>query len=274
MKTAKPIGFIARRILARNPIGEVVAKFDRSAYLDVGGALVCLAAPELDPGPLTVPCGDIAGLRAGMRFAPVLDDLAIWHPPLSAGWTAASLERGLGAIAIHALSHAPAEGLGRFLFGGQPSNNVVATARGPVRLLSMWLEREIAGDSIPVPEEIDDLVGLGTGLTPSGDDFLGGAMVAAQGLGRADIAGKLFASLRLSNTNRISAAHLGTASQGAASAPLHAMLNDVLCGRADKLSFRVAGLNRMGHCSGWDAFAGCCLVLQAYCSEAAANQAA
>ena len=99
-------------------------------------------------------------------------------------------------------------------------------------------------------------------------------MVALHALGQPELAFALFAQLDLSRTNRISAAHLAAAGQGAAAAPLHDVLNDVLCGRIESLPTRLKSLDLMGHRSGSDSFAGCQAVLCAYCEAAAVRTAA
>ena len=258
------IGCFAHRLLARRPAGEIVAAFERSAYLDLGIGMVCLGAPGLAEGPLMVPCPKPSTLRTGMRYVPEYADATVWRPPVARGWTMETLESGLGSVTVHTGSNGSFHGLGGFAISKPVEGRLAAVACDPIGQLSRWLEQRFAGKISPGPGKINDLIGLGPGLTPSGDDYLGGTMVAAHALGRPDIAESLFAALDLSRTNRISAAHLAAAREGAASAPLHDLLNGVLCGRAATLPSRLAGLGRMGQSSGWDAFAGCCTALQAY----------
>lgn len=212
-----------------------------------------------------VPCPMPSVLRAGTRFAPEVGGATVWHPLVARDWAAESLMIGLRSITERVARDIPSQGLGGFVVS-KPREGLLAAARGPVERLSIWFENCFAEECVPAPEQINDLVGLGPGLTPSGDDFLGGAIIAAHALNRPDIAAALFAALDLSRTSRISAAHLSAAGEGAASAPLHDLLNDVLCGIVDGLPLRLSGLRRMGQSSGWDAFAGCSTALQAYLS--------
>jgi hypothetical protein len=244
------VGFIANRLLAANPTGTVLAAFERSAYLNLADGIVCLADVELPEGPLMVPCSRAGTLQIGTLFTPLFDSTSVWRPSQLQGWTITALKRRLMAIgASHDL---------RDLFDTLP-----ASVEGD---LSTWLAQSLSRESVVVPKAVNRLIGLGPGLTPSGDDFLGGMMVAMGALDRRDLSSALFASLDLSRTNRISIAHLKAAHEGAAAAPLHHALNGVLSGPIETLPALLAGLHLMGHSSGWDAFAGCCVVLRTYCA--------
>src|SRR5262249_14736230 len=70
----------------------------------------------------------------------------------------------------------------------------------------------------------DALIGLGPGLTPAGDDFVGGAMIALRAAGNVPLAERIAAwalPLAATNTNRISRAHLECAAQGEGHEALH-----------------------------------------------------
>jgi hypothetical protein len=110
------------------------------------------------------------------------------------------------------------------------------------------------------------LLGLGPGLTPSGDDFLGGAMVALTGLGMTELRDALWRALSphaATHTNDISRAHLAAAAEGYGSAALHALLDAVMAGDAAAMPARLATLAAVGHTSGWDAMAGAMSALKA-----------
>lgn len=273
MTVVTRIGYIACRILRNNATGCVAAVFERSAYIDVAGQLICLISPKLDDGPLTVTCQDLDTLHIGMRCAPEIGNARVWQPPKPYGWTAGSLADGLTALRCAVVGRVPSAGLGAFV-----SNKALGpegTRAGlPVRRLGIWLADAFVGKQNPVPLETEALVGLGPGLTPSGDDFLGGAMVAAHAVGRADIAARLYEFIEANDVGAISAAHLAVASEGAAGEPLHLLLNDVLCGRGETLPARLTALDRMGHTSGWDTLAGAVMVFRAAAGATAAMRAA
>ena len=251
-------GFIAGRYLAGRPSGIVVAVFDRSAYLSVGSGLVCLAGRMLPEGPLMVPYPRPHALRLGERVALAPNTNLLWQPPPAPRWSIGSLEQGMAAV--------------KFLNGIQEWLDHAAP--GGEAEIASWLMRRITGSLVGIPQSVLKLVGLGPGSTPSGDDFLGGIMVAMHALGRPEIASALYDSLDLSRPNRISAAHLTAAREGAAAAPLHSVLHDTLCGRTDTLPARLAGLDQIGHSSGRDAFAGCYAALRAYCDAEKRRSAA
>ena len=114
------------------------------------------------------------------------------------------------------------------------------------------------------------LIGLGPGLTPSGDDLLGGVLVALHLLGRPDLAEALWHGTRgalETGTNAISRAHFAAAARGRGGAALHGILNDLLTGKRAALAARLAAIDHIGHCSGWDALAGATIALRAYFSS-------
>lgn len=260
-------GFIASRILDNGGIGRVVAVFQRSAYIAFEGQLLCVAPSSLGDGPLMVRFQNFPTFRLGAEYTAPKVPTRVWRPPVPYGWTVSTLRRGLAALQPAGNGREPVEGLGRFALEEDLSkvcgSQEVDAAMGPIARLREWLLGMFQGADCPVPVEASALVGLGPGLTPSGDDFLGGAIVAAHSLGRPDIAAHLYRIVLAGKTGTISAAHLAAASEGAASAPLHLLLNDILCGRVANLPVRLHALNTMGHSSGWDAFAGVMAVLRA-----------
>ena len=120
--------------------------------------------------------------------------------------------------------------------------------------LASWL-RDPAGEP---PAAIATLLGLGSGLTPAGDDALGGALIALRLFGRADTADRLAAwllPLARTATSDISCAHFSAAAEGEGAAALHDTLAALAADDAS-LDDGVARLDRIGHSSGWDALAG------------------
>ena len=115
------------------------------------------------------------------------------------------------------------------------------------------------------------LVGLGPGLTPSGDDFIGGAMVALRILGRGDIADRLVdwvLPLALAGTSRISRAHLTEAARGEGAGALHGMIEAIVGPVGGDISSRLEAIDAVGHTSGWDALAGAVAAIGAvFCND-------
>jgi hypothetical protein len=102
------------------------------------------------------------------------------------------------------------------------------------------------------------IVGLGPGLTPSGDDVLSGALAAFRVLGLdqafADSAGRVVAAVALGRTTALSATLLRLAANGDVSAEAARVLCAV--SRGDALEPPVRSLLRLGHTSGADVAAG------------------
>jgi len=135
-----------------------------------------------------------------------------------------------------------------------------------VTSLAGWLQRVLDRDAPELPPgSITKLVGLGPGLTPSGDDFLVGMLVVLSLAGRFDLVAAVDQVIRPTleeGTGPISRLHLGAALDGESSERLHAMVNAVLAGDHDVLESRLVLISQVGHSSGWDTLAGAVMVLR------------
>ncbi len=289
------IGCLARQALRPGQRGRVGAVFERSFYVSLAGTEVCVGPPSLGAGPLNLRCRSnprdlrAAGLREGMAALVGPHDLrlpphlaisfagaAAWTPTSPGPWSPASLGVGLALLDALLPERAPKQGLGFLALpwraDGAARSAVAAAACGPAEALSAFLHRAMArnGDQTSPPvHELHALIGLGPGLTPSGDDLLGGAMVALHLLDRPDLVETLWNEISgtiETGTNAISRAHLAAAERGFGGAALHATLNDLLIGKRDVLAARLAATDRIGHSSGWDALAGAMIALRAYFS--------
>ena len=234
---AKVSGRFARDALALGE-GEVCAAFHRSFYLRFRGErYACIGDASLGRGPLNALLEDFHPMAIGARVC------------VSAGpvWLPDALPVTFASVGE---ARVPDEGLGCLLAG---QYNALATHAQPaLEALDEWLRHGLA-----VPAEAAALIGLGPGLTPSGDDYLGGMMIALHALARDARAGALWRWLqpRLATaTSAISAAHLAAAAEGEG----HEALHRVLQGTAPP-----SALDAVGHCSGWDALAGAAAVLRA-----------
>ena len=236
---AEIAGRFARDALALGE-GEVCAAFRRSFYLRFpGGRFACIGDASLGCGPLNALLADFRPAAIGERLA--ASAASIWQPqPLPVRFTS------VGAAQV------PEEGLGCLLVGRH--NALAEHALPGLEGLDEWLRHGLA-----VPAEVETLIGLGPGLTPSGDDYLGGMMVALQALARDAQAHALWRWLQprlATRTSALSAAHLAAAAQGEAHEALHRVL------QAPSPS-SLSALSAVGHCSGWDALAGAAAVLRA-----------
>ena len=239
--SAEVAGRFAREALALGE-GEVCATFRRSCYLRFpGDRYVCVGDTSLGRGPLNALVAGFSPATIGERVA--VSVAAVWTPPT------------LGARLPDLTSfreEIPEEGLGCLILG---QYNALATHAQPaLEALDEWLRHGLG-----MPEDAAALIGLGPGLTPSGDDYLGGILVALHGLARDAQAKALWRWLQprlAAGTSAISAAHLEAAAEGEGHEALHSILQEASAAS-------VAALDRVGHCSGWDALAGAAAVLRA-----------
>ncbi len=290
------IGCLARPVLQPGQRGRVGAVFEHSFYVSLARTEVCVGPTGLGAGPLNLRYRSTprdwraGGLREGLAVLVGLRELrlppnlaisfaeaAVWSPTPPGPWSAASLVAGLAALGALLPERLPGQGLGVLALPGRADgaaeSAVAVAARGPAEALSAFLHRAMARDgehTAPPLAELRALIGLGPGLTPSGDDLLGGALVALHLLGRPNLAEVLWHGISgavETGTNAISRAHLAAAARGLGGAALHAILNDLLTGKRDVLTARLAAVDRIGHTSGWDALAGATIALRAHFSS-------
>lgn len=230
-------GRFARAALAAGD-GEVCAIFQRSFYLRTAAGFACFGDARLGRGPLNALLDTFPSVTLGAKLAASLSGAEAWTPPPFHG----------APIAL-AGARPPDEGLGGLVIGRH--NALAVHAQPALEAIDRW----VVGHSLDAAAE--GLIGLGPGLTPSGDDYLGGVMVALQLRRRGAQAASLWRWLepRLkARTSELSAAHLAAAAAGEAHEALHEVLNGAPPERLDGV----------GHCSGWDAFAGAMAVLGNY----------
>jgi hypothetical protein len=243
--TAEIAGRFAQEALALGE-GEVCALFRRSFYLRLPGErYACIGDASLGRGPLNALVSDFHQVAIGEKVCISMANSTLWQPPPALNALATDLE-GLRRAAA---GRVPLEGLGGLIVGTH--NALSVHAQPALEAIDRWL----VGNALD--NEIEQLVGLGPGLTPSGDDYLGGVLIALHHLGRRPQAETLWRWLqpRLSRSSPISAAHLGAAAAGEGHEALHGCL-EVLFEKKNQWSPALDSLSRVGHCSGWDALAG------------------
>lgn len=103
------------------------------------------------------------------------------------------------------------------------------------------------------------LAGLGQGLTPAGDDFIVGAVLAAWIIHPPEtarfLAGEI-TNIAASLTTSLSAAWLRSAGKGGAGVLWHNFFNALTTNDSSAIELRITELLSVGHTSGADAFAG------------------
>jgi hypothetical protein len=267
---------------------------------DGGGNIVCLGGISIGRGPLNVRCvlpfpsdwrtfgPNVGGvvevdghiLRIGRRIRLYLDQAETWDPPRAQGLSNVPPAR-LTALLDAAAHQAPDAGLGsvfrlpvvNVVTGIAPaasSGGVMAAAMPAIAPLARWLDNSLVTRGprvLPPPMDVSGLIGLGPGLTPSGDDFLGGLMIGLRTMNRIDLADRL-ARLVLPEarqaTSAISYVHLACAARGVGSEVLHQTLAALAAWDPIDVGPCLEGIGRMGATSGWDALAGALLPLRMY----------
>jgi hypothetical protein len=213
------------------------------------------------------------GARPGMVVVPSPDGLAIpeagidinvtravsWSPALPAAARfapAAELARTAAAARRVAADLAPEGGLAPMLSGGAaPDDPWLVRARD---LIGAQLEAITTGDVATALGPTSHLIGLGIGLTPSGDDYLVGLLAGLQATGdpdRHDL-GAAIAVRAPGRTTAVGAAALGHATRGAFSERLHDLLVALARGRLDDLEAPIRRTMAYGATSGSDTLVG------------------
>ena len=289
---ARLMGAKARRLLTEPAFaGKVLAAFPTSIYLlGENGEIIwvtldglpmhrrCLQASFLPSSIRAEQSFFIqdASLRIGEGAAIELDCAIEWEPPAIREGEGESLPV-VNARLTRLLAALPALGKGAGL--GQAIPLISAIMAGDVRgapvvdsLIAQASSTILGAGRAMLDRDITqatrigkDLVGLGPGLTPSGDDFLGGMFFAARSLKMTypedfyweDDAVRNLMDWARTRTNPISYAVLDDLALGHGPEPLHEVVRSLLMGHdLECLMAAVARLLRIGHTSGWDILAG------------------
>lgn len=298
-RAALPIlrcGAIAREVLAHDGETRVIARFDRCFYLACPSGIVCIGTPGIGAGPINVEIGlpdgvawpeldvrldaegrtDAARCSIAGGFVLAVDTGQTWHPPAMPPFDLNRTRAGVQRLRELARTKLPGEGLARVVLGDPHQTKTLSTIGRAAKPSIDDLARELPSTlganawSNQSTRAATLLIGLGPGFTPSGDDVLGGLMLALTAAGRTALRDALWHALgpELDDlTVPASAMHLSAAADGMASETVHLLLNAILLDRAD-LEARFDAVAQIGHTSGWDCLAGLVLGL-----EAAANPA-
>jgi hypothetical protein len=199
----------------------------------------------------------------------------------------AALVRNLDMLADRVLRLAPADGLAPLVprllddaplqaFHRKTGSDLVLAALPAVAALQRWIASAMmSGSLLTVPaSSLERLIGLGPGLTPSGDDCFIGTLVALRSLGwqrAADVLAAWLLPCARHRTHTISYAHLACAAKGEGAAALHDTLC-ALCSPDGAGPGALAALESIGHSSGWDALAGLALVTRLHATVLSAGR--
>jgi hypothetical protein len=256
-------GFTAHAALTRTGgLARVYAPLSSSIYVTAGDDIIWVGTDGASHA-RAVLCAGLPDGLAGATVVLHVDHVAPWRPapgPRTRGQGAAMTE-GARRLAGRIHSVGAPRGFARLCVGAEPAFPLDGGGARARALASAC----VAGDAKASAAAALALVGLGEGLTPSGDDFAGAAFFARSLLARAgdgDIehwraAAGLVLRAAPALTHPISVALLGDLLDGSAPAPLHdlahALATEAPVAIADDAARRVT---RIGHTSGWDMLAG------------------
>ena len=246
--------------------------FPDSPYRLAGDEIVWLGGDNATWHPRRILLAKPIPARLSGELHLSVESADVWRPTTLSGVTAVSN----GASVPGAPGFTPAQGAAACVFIGANINAIgtpagfgVLLAARPLRFpLDLALARlralaaSVAEDNAVAFESAAlPLLGLGLGLTPSGDDFVGACLFARRLRGDflsspswQDAATNLTRAAAV-RSNSISAALFGDLARGAAYAPLHE-LAAALCGSDAALIAAVRALTAIGHSSGWDMLTG------------------
>jgi hypothetical protein len=253
------IGARAHAVLVRaGGVARVLARQRAATFLTAGGEIAWLAGASAPMHP-----------RAILTAAPVVpaDEVLLdvgglrpWQPaPLALHpASAARLARGWQELAARVDTLGRPAGFGGLL-AGAPLGFPLDRARPAAEALARACARD---DAAGAGEAALALLGLGGGLTPSGDDFVGGALFVRALLGRARLvdpepwrrAAAAVVAAAATRTHPVSVALLTDLAGGLGWAPLHDLLEALTSGTPPNGA--AARLVALGHTSGWDLLAG------------------
>lgn len=288
---AGTVGVLAHRTLDHVGQATVVARFERSFCLDIAGRLITIGDERLHDGPLNLrlaygfPPGATAALDIAMGETWTVSpgrlhrvdgpeiDLAkarIWRPEEPCKTVDRSLLSRNLAFLRRCLTEQEKsyDGLIRLVIDAKPPRTTTERAALPhITSLAASLPRWLAHNDVDDPASALQLLGLGPGLTPSGDDLLAGLLITWHHVGASRPAERLGHELLTNGaerTNVISLAHLEAAAEGFGAAPLHDLL--LAMGGDDHTAIVEAldAASKIGHSSGLDAIAGMVLALTAW----------
>jgi hypothetical protein len=277
-------GMLAREFCRHGATAEVAAVFKRSLYLRSADTFVCVGERSVGNGPLTL-IADLDGARRlsdlGLRPGQsasiskqritigdtaqfTFDDCELWRPPR---WPLAPSPDRLSevgrAVARRIAAEAPAEGLARLsCLHEQNTTPFARIARPRLARFQSWLRAALATHPTTAPPQpVQELIGLGPGLTPSGDDVLAGALALLDALGEKKAHAALaraIADAPHGLTSPLSYCLLRAAATGHVGETLCRAVAAIITGAP---ATAVAAIRPIGHSSGWDMLAGIVIAL-------------
>lgn len=249
-------GEIARRaIISCKGVTRAVPGFEATSFRLAGNEIIWVGqSAPLHPRVVLIEVDRLPDLLA-------VKNVTSYQPETvgGQGFSSSDSLKPLTRAMVGLLKHAKPGGFGGLL-AEQPLGFPLSHRRDTASALALACADDDANAFIVAATR---LLGVGGGLTPSGDDFVGGALFA-----RRCVSGSGAASLRwqaagaeilvhaTARTHAISRALLSDLARGESYAPLHALSGALLRCDADATQNAMRDLVIIGHSSGWDMLAG------------------
>jgi hypothetical protein len=279
--SAQSMSSTVRDQLAYLPfVGRVLAVFARScAIASPDGRVVSIVGPEVGDGPLNIvlgppgfsfhgiPASGCATIEHGRLSIPGLQvatsQAAIWEP--RPNWSRLRARRAfivdkVPLLHSSALACAPGGSLLALLTGGDASSapsDLSSSVLQAAQRAGLSLKAALHGEPREIGPGVGQLAGLGSGLTPAGDDFLAGVMLRTwlEHSTPKQLCRHIL-EVAAPNTSVLSTAFLRAASRGECSAAWHGLFHALDSGHASSIRNAARKAISCGHTSGADTLAG------------------
>ena len=249
-------------MLDQHPTWTVEAVFDRSFYIRGADEFICVGEASIGDGPLN------AVLRSGSKL-PHLDvghavslgisTAEVWRVPAWSTRTYLVAFEQVQHVIQLALREAPLDSFTHAVFSArEPTTALARRAVAGTRALRNGLK---SGNTAKLDEAVSLFLGLGHGLTPSGDDALSGALMMLFALrkdAQAIILGRCISANMDNATSALSCAFLRAACDGEPSAAMHQAITALLVNAPP--GDVISPIRAIGQTSGFDMLAGVLLV--------------
>lgn len=251
------LGERARRALGRSGcIAKPLPGFDGAPYYAAGGEIVWVGTrvPAMHPRVVITHRSPPLGLPFRLAEIPS-GGWSAWLPRLEHGTIGTVMARAEALRAALVASETP-RGFGTLLAGIAPPFPL-DLAVPQTDALAHAIER---GDAGAMLKPARALLGVGAGLTPSGDDLVGGALFGRRLIAPRDsrwtvLARRLALEIR-TRSHAVSAALFADMAAGRSFAPLHELADALAAGDHETALSAARTLAAIGHSSGWDMLAG------------------
>jgi len=288
------LGSMALSCLFRTRKWQVIANFRRSFYCrDNRDNIICIGQAAIGKGPFTLLCsvdngwpGNILSntrqirvrkkqlLLEGTGLIFDMHGASVWRKSLfTISGSDDHLQSDIRWVVGKVAGDAPSESLGMVVSNFFPVN--VHNIRSRPSTLTDSLHKrfievisEVRRHPLLLPtgqlntsfaEGLRPLMGLGPGLTPSGDDFLAGIVMGLFKMGKQDEAARLarhFYRAARGKVTIISLAFYRALAEGLVAEPFHQFLEAIGRGDYRELETLLRRVSLFGGTSGWDTIAG------------------